>query len=86
MKKIQRKAKQEDGKSPADKDKTDKEDKIIKQESPSSEHGHYIGISGIGESRYPSSSQPLNPNIPYSPDGELIDSTFFTHNTVLLVS
>ncbi|KAJ8969111.1 hypothetical protein NQ314_001921 [Rhamnusium bicolor] len=68
MKKIQRKAKQDDGKSPSDKDKGDKDDKIIKQESPSSEHGHYMGLGNLSDSHFPSSSQPLNPNIPYSPD------------------
>lgn len=63
MKKIQRKQKQEDGKSPSDKDKSDKEDKNIKQESSpaSSEFGLGLG--------YGSSGQPLNPNMPYSPDG-----------------
>lgn len=73
MKKIQRKAKQDtDSKSPGDKsDKGDKDDKIIKQESsPSSEHGHYLGL-GLGESPY-AGGQPLNPNIPYSPDGKLL--------------
>ncbi|XP_019755639.1 LIM homeobox transcription factor 1-beta [Dendroctonus ponderosae] len=62
MKKIQRKQKQEDGKSPSDKEKSDKEDKNIKQESSpaSSEFGLGLG--------YGSSGQPLNPNMPYSPD------------------
>lgn len=69
MKKIQRKAKQDDGKS-SDKDKNDKDDKIIKQESPSSEHGHYMGLGNLSDSHFASSSQPLNPNIPYSPDGK----------------
>ncbi|CAD7082075.1 unnamed protein product [Hermetia illucens] len=58
MKKIQRKAKQEGDKG-TDKDK---DEKGIKQESPSSEHG-YLGMDGSF-----SSSQPLNPNLPYSPD------------------
>jgi hypothetical protein len=70
MKKIQRKAKQDDGKSPGDKDKADKDDKIIKQESPSSDHGHFMGMGNLSDSHFPSSSQPLNPNIPYSPDGK----------------
>lgn len=71
MKKIQRKAKQEDGKtSSSDKEKGDnKDDKIIKQESPNSEHGHFMGLGNLSES-FPSSSQPLNPNVPYSPDGK----------------
>ncbi|XP_076265123.1 LIM homeobox transcription factor 1 alpha [Rhynchophorus ferrugineus] len=62
MKKIQRKQKQEDGKSPNDKEKNDKDDKNIKQESSpaSSEFGLGMG--------YSSSGQPLNPNMPYSPD------------------
>lgn len=67
MKKIQRKAKQDDGKSSTnDKEKGDnKDDKIIKQESPNSEHGHFMGLES-----FQSSSQPLNPNVPYSPDGK----------------
>lgn len=65
MKKIQRKAKQEGDKS-SDKDK-DKDEKSIKQESPSSEHGNYLGLDGS----FSTSSQPLNPNLPYSPDGKL---------------
>lgn len=64
MKKIQRKAKQEGEKS-SDKDK-EKDEKSIKQESPSSEHGNYLGLDGS----YSASSQPLNPNLPYSPDGK----------------
>ncbi|XP_075990827.1 LIM homeobox transcription factor 1 alpha [Anticarsia gemmatalis] len=62
MKKIQRKAKQE-GEKNNDKEK-DKDEKSIKQESPSSEHGNYLGLDGS----YSASSQPLNPNLPYSPD------------------
>ncbi|KAF9800658.1 hypothetical protein SFRURICE_015312 [Spodoptera frugiperda] len=62
MKKIQRKAKQE-GEKNNDKEK-DKDEKSIKQESPSSEHGNYLGLDGA----YSASSQPLNPNLPYSPD------------------
>lgn len=76
MKKIQRKAKQEADTKPGDKDKDGKDDKIIKQESPSSEHGHYLGLGGIGDSSYPTSSQPLNPNIPYSPDGKYLINNF----------
>lgn len=63
MKKIQRKAKQ-DGDKSSDKD-SGKDEKGIKQESPNSDHGHYLGLDGSY-----SSSQPLNPNMPYSPDGE----------------
>lgn len=63
MKKIQRKAKQE-GEKNTEKEK-DKDEKSIKQESPSSEHGNYLGLDGA----YSASSQPLNPNLPYSPDG-----------------
>lgn len=66
MKKIQRKAKQEGDKG-TDKDK-DKDEKSIKQESPSSEHGNYLGL----DAAYSASSQPLNPNLPYSPDGKFI--------------
>ncbi len=62
MKKIQRKAKQ-DGDKHSDKDSC-KDDKGIKQESPNSEHGHYLGLDGSF------SSQPLNPNMPYSPEGK----------------
>lgn len=74
MKKIQRKQKQEDGKSPSDKEKSDKDDKSIKQEaSPSSSE---FGM-GLG---YGSSAQPLNPNMPYSPDGKLKPKfNFFTN-------
>lgn len=57
MKKIQRKAKND-----GDKD-LDKGDKSIKQESPNSDHGHYLM-----ENSFSSSSQPLNPNLPFSPD------------------
>lgn len=68
MKKIQRKAKQDDGKSPSDKDKGDKDDRVIKQESPVSEHGApYAGLGSFGA---PSGGQPLNPNMPFSPDGK----------------
>lgn len=74
MKKIQRKAKQDDGKSPGDKEKGDNDDKIIKQESPSSEHAQFR--VNLGDSHFPASSQPLNPNIPYSPDGKLNTNYF----------
>jgi LIM homeobox transcription factor 1 len=70
MKKIQRKAKQ-DGDKGSEKDK-DKDEKVIKQESPSSEHGHYLGL----DSSFSSSSQPLNPNLPYSPEGQLPSIAF----------
>ncbi|XP_063236323.1 LIM homeobox transcription factor 1-beta [Bacillus rossius redtenbacheri] len=73
MKKLQRKAKQEaDNKtSSSDKDKDSKDDKVIKQEPLSSDHNHYLSLNGLGSgdgSYTPSSSQPLNPNIPFSPD------------------
>lgn len=81
MKKIQRKAKQ-DGDKHSDKDSC-KDDKGIKQESPNSEHGHYLGLDGSF------SSQPLNPNMPYSPEGNIKNLTFllgynFTHLFLLL--
>lgn len=57
MKKIQRKSKND-----GDKD-LDKDDKSIKQESPNSDHGHYLM-----ENSFSSGSQPLNPNLPFSPD------------------
>lgn len=53
IKKVQRKSKT-DGEKGNDKDKDDK----IKQESPGSD---YIIDSSYG--------QPLNPNLPFSPDG-----------------
>lgn len=79
MKKIQRKAKQEaDTKSPGDKDKEGKDDRIVKQESPSSEHGQYLGLGGLAD--FSTSSQPLNPNIPYSPDGN-----YCLNNTIIIL-
>lgn len=73
MKKLQRKAKQEaDQKGTGDKlEKDDK--KTIKQEPPSGDHNHYLSLNGLTmrdpDVTYPpSGSQPLNPNIPYSPD------------------
>lgn len=71
MKKIQRKAKQ-DGDKHSDKDSC-KDDKGIKQESPNSEHGHYLGLDGSF------SSQPLNPNMPYSPEGKPLIHSLATH-------
>lgn len=65
MKKISRKNKSGQSNSgDGDKNHSDKDDKSIKLESPSSDHGHYLGVDGS----YSSSSQPLNPNLPYSPD------------------
>ncbi|XP_055841889.1 LIM homeobox transcription factor 1-beta isoform X1 [Episyrphus balteatus] len=58
MKKIQRKSKQDGDKNSSDKDK---DDKSVKQESSGSENG-YLGSF---------STQPLNPNLPYSPDDGL---------------
>lgn len=52
--------KSKDGGDKSDKDKEDK----IKQESPSSD---YILDNGYG--------QPLNPNLPFSPDGNIQIST-----------
>ncbi|XP_058064526.1 LIM homeobox transcription factor 1-beta [Anopheles bellator] len=63
MKKISRKSKTT-GNGDGEKNHSDKEDKSIKLESPSSDHSHYLGL----DSSYSSSSQPLNPNLPYSPD------------------
>ncbi|XP_052862210.1 LIM homeobox transcription factor 1-beta-like [Anopheles cruzii] len=63
MKKISRKSKT-NGNGDGEKNHSDKEDKSIKLESPSSDHSHYLGL----DSSYSSSSQPLNPNLPYSPD------------------
>jgi hypothetical protein len=46
---------------------------------------HYLGLNGLnmreaGDATYtPSSSQPLNPNIPYSPDGMI--NTYY-HNLI----
>ncbi|XP_075229744.1 LIM homeobox transcription factor 1-beta-like [Lycorma delicatula] len=70
MKKIQRKAKQDSDKN---QDKEEKRDKSIKQEPLSSDHNHYLSINGLSmhdssDAAYPTSSQPLNPNNPYSPD------------------
>lgn len=62
MKKIQRKSKQ-DGDKNSDKD--GKDDKSVKQESPNSDNGQYLGLDGSY-----SSSQALNPNMPFSPDGK----------------
>ncbi|XP_029735386.1 LIM homeobox transcription factor 1-beta [Aedes albopictus] len=66
MKKISRKSKaaQSNGNSDGDKSHSDKEDKSIKLESPVSDHSHYLGVDGS----FGSTSQPLNPNLPYSPD------------------
>lgn len=61
MKKLQRKAKNGDDKKGDD---SGKDDKSIKQESPSSEHGHYLMDGSFG-----SNGQPLNPNLPFSPEG-----------------
>lgn len=66
MKKIQRKSKQDGSDKGGDKEGKDGE-KRIKQESPSSEHGHYLGMEGSF-----GSSQPLNPNMPFSPDGNFV--------------
>lgn len=71
MKKIQRKSKQS-GSGGGGEDKNgdkdggsgkDGNEKRIKQESPSSDH--YLGMDGAF-----GASQPLNPNMPFSPDGK----------------
>ncbi|XP_023317380.1 LIM homeobox transcription factor 1-beta-like [Trichogramma pretiosum] len=65
VKKMQRKAKTE-----ASSDKEPKEERN-KTESPHSDHSHYLNALSMrdGESSsFPSSTQPLNPNNPYSPD------------------
>uniref|UniRef100_A0A182FH98 Uncharacterized protein n=1 Tax=Anopheles albimanus TaxID=7167 RepID=A0A182FH98_ANOAL len=64
MKKISRKSKSNGNGGDGEKNHSDKDDKSIKLESPSSDHSHYLGL----DSSYSSSSQPLNPNLPYSPD------------------
>ncbi|XP_055625487.1 LIM homeobox transcription factor 1-beta isoform X2 [Toxorhynchites rutilus septentrionalis] len=65
MKKISRKSKTaQNGNTDGEKTHSDKDEKSIKLESPQSDHGHYLNVDGS----YGSSSQPLNPNIPYSPD------------------
>jgi len=77
MKKIQRKAKQNGGSSAGgagkgnlanssdDKDTSEKEEKCVKQE-----HGvdNVTGFLGGMDSAF--ASQPLNPNLPFSPDGK----------------
>ncbi|KAL2740897.1 LIM homeobox transcription factor 1-beta-like isoform X1 [Vespula maculifrons] len=64
MKKLQRKAKTEPGS-----DKEPKEER--RTESPHSDHSHYLNAINMrdGESsNFPSATQPLNPNHPFSPD------------------
>lgn len=63
MKKIQRKSKQDGGDKNSDKDSC-KDEKGIKQELCCRDHGQYLGLDGTCIS-----NQPLNPNNPYSPDG-----------------
>jgi len=66
MKKIQRKAKQ-DADTKGDKDSKDKDEKHSKSDT-SSEPSHYF--EGQSDDPFtPSGSQPLNPNMPYSPEG-----------------
>ncbi|XP_053688210.1 LIM/homeobox protein lim-6 [Sabethes cyaneus] len=64
MKKISRKSKTGQSSNDGDKNHSDKDEKSVKLESPSSDHGHYLSVEGT----YGSTSQPLNPNLPYSPD------------------
>lgn len=63
--------KSKDGGDKSDKDKEDK----IKQESPSSD---YILDNGYG--------QPLNPNLPFSPDGNIQISTLTFHSATLIIN
>jgi LIM homeobox transcription factor 1 len=69
MKKLQRKAKQ-DTDSKGDKDSSKDKDEKHKSDTSSSEpSGHYF--EGQSDDPFtPSGSQPLNPNMPYSPDGK----------------
>ncbi|XP_049829180.1 LIM homeobox transcription factor 1-beta [Schistocerca gregaria] len=83
MKKLQRKAKQEAstgdhkaGNGTAERKAADKagdtDNNGIKQE-PGSHHNQYLGVNGLSVrdpdvNFTPSGSQPLNPNVPYSPD------------------
>lgn len=69
MKKIQRKAKNGDDKKGDD---SGKDEKSVKQESPSSEHDHYLM-----DGSFSSTSQPLNPNIPFSPEGTKYNERHF---------
>ncbi|KAG8230038.1 hypothetical protein J437_LFUL015257 [Ladona fulva] len=75
MKKLQRKAKQEaDNKANSDKEGKDDKTGIKQEHSSKDQTDHYLDLNALGvreegDSTYtPSSSQPLNPNIPYSPD------------------
>ncbi|XP_012269061.1 LIM homeobox transcription factor 1-beta isoform X1 [Athalia rosae] len=64
MKKLQRKAKTEPGA-----EKESKEERT--GESPHSDHSHYLNALSMRDgdsSSFPSATQPLNPNNPYSPD------------------
>lgn len=80
MKKIQRKAKQNGGSTGSgsgggrgtgnssatdDKESNDKEDKCVKQELGGDSSGYLGGLDNNF------ASQPLNPNLPFSPDGKL---------------
>lgn len=65
MKKIQRKSKQ-DNNNDKNSDK-DKDDKSTKNESPNSSENDYLSMDNSFNS-----NQPLNPNLPYSPDGKRI--------------
>lgn len=84
MKKIQRKAKQNGGSGGGsgsgrgtgnssatdDKDTNDKEDKCVKQELGGDSSGYLGGLDSTF------ASQPLNPNLPFSPDGKWFDLKF----------
>lgn len=76
MKKIQRKAKNSSNRGGDDKDKEAKDKDGIKQEMGSgsgSENG-YLGM----DSSY--ATQPLNPNLPFSPDGKLFSILYLKLN------
>lgn len=62
MKKIQRKA----SKNSTTDDKANEKDADDKDNKESSENDEYLGFS----------SQPLNPNVPFSPDGKIIINNF----------
>lgn len=74
MKKLQRKAKQGGGGGDGDKEKGEgkgqgEKDEKGKSDTSSNDAGHYF--EGQSDDPFtPSGSQPLNPNMPYSPEGK----------------
>lgn len=80
MKKLQRKAKQDPSDGKGDKDK-EKDEKHHKSDTSSSDPHYFEGQSD--DPFTPSSSQPLNPNMPYSPDGNHHNYQF--HSTPHLI-